>query len=51
MNEETITITKMEYDQLLDDAFKLQCLESAGVDNWQGIDYAMEMYRGEEEEG
>lgn len=23
----------------------LACLEAAGVDNWQGIDYAYELYR------
>jgi chromosome segregation ATPase len=27
----------------------LQALESAGVDNWSGYDYAMEIFRGEEE--
>ena len=31
---------------LEDDSFKLTCLENAGVDNWDGYDYAMEEYRG-----
>lgn len=44
MNEETVTISKKEYDSLKDDAFRLQCLEGAGVDNWQGYDFAMEEY-------
>lgn len=44
MNEETITISKKEYDSLKDDAFCLQCLQNAGVDNWQGYDFAMEEY-------
>ena len=35
--EETVTISKTEYDQLLDDSLKLSCLESCGVDNWQGL--------------
>lgn len=44
MSEETVTISKKEYDQLLDDAEKLECLEAAGVDNWPGYGDAMEMY-------
>lgn len=43
--EETITITKKEYESLLEDSKKLQALEGAGVDNWQGYDYAMELLR------
>jgi hypothetical protein len=35
MNEETITISKKEYNSLKDDAFFLQCLQNAGVDNWK----------------
>jgi len=45
MNEETVTISKKEYESLKEDARWLQCLESAGVDNWQGIDYAYELKR------
>lgn len=43
MNTETdmVTITKKEYDQLLKDSDWLACLEAAGVDNWEGIDEAM----------
>lgn len=32
--EENVTITKRQYDELVRDAFKLECLEAGGVDNW-----------------
>lgn len=32
---EMVTITKEEYEDLKDSAFKLDCLESGGVDNWE----------------
>ena len=41
MNE-TITITVEEYESLLADARWVQALEWAGVDNWDGIDFARE---------
>ena len=41
--EETITISKKEYESLLEDSEKLSALEAAGVDNWEGYDNAMEM--------
>ncbi len=41
--EETVTISKEEYESLLEDQKLLQCLQDAGVDNWEGYDYAMEM--------
>jgi hypothetical protein len=43
MNEETVTISKKEYESLKEDARWLQCLEGAGVDNWEGYDYAREL--------
>ena len=43
--ESLIVIPKKEYDGLLDDENKLNCLEGAGVDNWQGYDDAMELFR------
>lgn len=43
MTGPTVTITVAEYEQLLQDADKLSCLEGAGVDNWDGYDMAMEM--------
>lgn len=42
--EETITITKKEYESLLEDSKWLQALNSAGVDNWGGYDYARELF-------
>jgi len=42
--EETVTISKKEYDDLLDDSLKLSALEGVGVDNWCGWDDAMEAY-------
>jgi hypothetical protein len=42
---ETVTIYKTEYEDLLEDQKLLLCLQGAGVDNWQGYDYAMELFR------
>lgn len=35
-NEETITITKEEYLELLNDSLFLAALRAGGVDNWEG---------------
>lgn len=43
MPTETITISKEEYDSLIEDQRFLECLRNAGVDNWEGYDYAMEL--------
>jgi hypothetical protein len=43
--QEMITITKAEYDQLCKDSEWLGYLEAAGVDNWQGIDEAIQLRR------
>lgn len=40
MPEDTITISKEEYADLLRDSKFLQCLEDAGVDNWNGYEHA-----------
>ena len=45
-NVETITITKKEYDRLVERDEFLSRLEGAGVDNWEGYSYAFD----EEEE-
>jgi hypothetical protein len=42
-SEEMVIITKEEYESLLEDSKFLLCLQGAGVDNWQGYDYAREM--------
>ena len=41
--EDTVTISREEYEQLLADSDKLACLEGAGVDNQSGYGDAMEM--------
>lgn len=41
--EESVNITLEEYKQLKQDSLKLEALEGAGVDNWEGYDDAMEM--------
>ena len=40
-----VTITQEEYDELLKRSDWLDCLESAGVDNWCGYEYAQELSR------
>jgi phage pi2 protein 07 len=42
MPDEMVTITKIEYDELLEDSKILSALQGAGVDNWQGYDDAMQ---------
>jgi hypothetical protein len=41
--EETVTISKKEYEELQRDQWFLECLRGAGVDNWEGYDCAIEM--------
>lgn len=36
MSEDTMTISKREYDRLLKKADRLERLEAYGVDNWNG---------------
>jgi hypothetical protein len=48
-NQETITINVSEYDELKRASKKLDALEAAGVDNWQGYSYAMEILEGEDD--
>ena len=43
-NEETITIPKRIYYELLNDSEWLRALEDAGVDNWEGCDFAQEIF-------
>ena len=40
--DETVTISQHEYDDLLSDQRMLRALEGAGVDNWDGYDFARE---------
>jgi hypothetical protein len=48
MAVEMVTIPKTEYESLLDDARWRNCVEGAGVDNWEGYSYAMEEYYDED---
>lgn len=41
-NVEMISISKKEYEQLIEDQKWLRALEAAGVDNWEGYDFARE---------
>jgi len=47
--KEMITITKQEYDFLVEDSEWLTCLENAGVDNWEGYSFACDLRREMEE--
>jgi len=44
-----ILITMAEYNKLRAAQNKLDALESAGVDNWEGYDLAMEDYNDDDE--
>lgn len=37
--EEMITITKKEYDELVEADLQLNHLQNSGVDNWDGYSY------------
>lgn len=43
--EDTITIPKDEYDDLMWSQRFLECLENAGVDNWEGYEHAQDEFR------
>lgn len=45
MAEETVTISRREYDSLIHDAHELSVLEAAGVDNSSSADYACTLRR------
>lgn len=49
MDQEMITITKEEYDDLIARVEWLECLEAAGVDNWNGFEEAFRYRDGEYE--
>ena len=42
MNEETVTIPKAEYEELLNDSLFLRCLKRSGVDEWIWYDDAID---------
>ncbi len=41
---DNVLISKKDYERLLEDQKWLRCLEGAGVDNWDGFDYAQQIY-------
>lgn len=42
LNEDgTVTISKDDYEALVRDARFMECLEVAGVDNWDGYEYGV----------
>lgn len=42
--EPMVEITKSDYDDLVEDARFLKCLLNAGVDNWDGYDFALDLF-------
>ena len=42
-NEDMVTITVKEYENLLADSWFLSCLQGCGVDNWEGYSDACDM--------
>jgi len=44
--QNTITIDIDDYQSLMEDHNFLNALRAAGVDNWDGYDYAIEIYEG-----
>ena len=48
MSGEMVTITLEEYLELQDAVQLLHALRSAGVDNWDGYDMAIDIYNGDE---
>jgi hypothetical protein len=43
-SQDMVTISREEFERLNDRDFKLSCLESGGVDNWQWYSEALEDY-------
>ncbi len=41
--DETVELQRKDYKKLLDDSRLLDALRAAGVDNWDGYDYAQEL--------
>lgn len=45
--EKTVTISEKRYVELLESERMLSCLETAGVDNWDGYYYACRRFYGD----
>lgn len=50
INIENILVPKAEYEELIEDSKILGALRAAGVDNWDGYSYVMEMMEDEDNE-
>lgn len=44
IDDNQIVLSMDDYNELVDDQNFLQCLQGAGVDNWDGYSYAQEMF-------
>ncbi len=42
-DKEMVSISKTEFDRLIQDQKWLQALEAAGVDNWEGCEQAQDL--------
>ncbi|WP_155638777.1 hypothetical protein [Burkholderia territorii] len=42
-----VDISEEEYKELIDSALFLEALYTAGVDNWEWFDHAVEIHRGD----
>lgn len=49
-SDEFVVIPKDRYDSLLKDEAWRSAVENAGVDNWGGFGYAMDLLHGDEED-
>jgi len=45
MTEETVVIPVEKFNQMQADLDWLKALEAAGVDQWEGIEYAVDIYQ------
>ena len=50
MSDQTVTISFTEYLILKEDSLMLQCLNEAGVDNWEGYSDACQLFSGYSED-
>lgn len=48
--DDTVSIPRNEYNDLLEDSMFLACLEDQGVDNWDGYQPALEAFMEELQE-
>lgn len=50
MSEESVLISKEDYQFLREDSLMLECLQNNGVDNWEGWDEAVREFNERKEE-